>query len=217
MNSQIKALIFDFDGMLFDSELAWGRAHILFLKEHKILPNDRVEANFFGSGLVDAVKMMKDKMGLVGETCDLVADYRRLFYEEFFKIKDVLMDGALEILEKAKEKQLDIAMTSGGHTKEKLIEILKLHKIYDYFSVIVSSDDVAHGKPAPDVYLEALKELKLNEHVCLAFEDSPNGVEAAVAAGILVYGINKDEKTRNDLIKSGAGKVFASLKDIELI
>lgn len=216
MNSQIKALIFDFDGLLFDSEPTWDKTFYLFLKNHNVSPNEEVEASMYGSGLIDAVQLMKDKMGLVGETGDLVADYRRLFYEEFFKKNDVLMPGVLEILEKAKNGGLAVALTSGGHTKEKLIEILKLHNIYDYFSVIVSSDVVLRGKPAPDVYLEAIKELKLNAEDCLAFEDSPNGVLAAKLAGICVYGINIDEITRNDLIKSGADEVFASLVDVDL-
>ncbi len=215
MNS-LKALIFDFDGLLFDSEPTWDKTYYLFLKNHQVTPNEEVEASMYGSGLIDAVQLMKDKMGLVGETGDLVADYRRLFYEEFSNKNDVLMPGVLEILGKAKERGLAVAMTSGGHTKNKLVEILKLHSIYDYFFVIVSSDDVSQGKPAPDVYLEALKELKLNAEDCLAFEDSPNGVMAAQAAGICVYGINADEKTRNDLIKVGAEKVFKNLIEIEL-
>ena len=215
MNS-LKAVIFDFDGLLFNSEPTWDKTYYIFLKNHHVTGNEEVEASMYGSGLIDAVQIIKDKMGLVGETSDLVADYRRLFYEEFFKKKDILMQGALEILEKAKEKQLIIAMTSGGHTKEKLVEILKLHDIYNYFSVIVSSDDVSHGKPAPDVYLEAIKELKLNAEDCLAFEDSPNGVMAAKASGICVYGVNNDEKTRNDLIEVDANKVFKYLSEVEL-
>lgn len=216
MKSPIKALIFDFDGLLFDSELAWDSAHLRFLKEHNLLQNDEVEAGMYGSGLIDVVKLMKDKMGLAGETSDLVANYRRLFYEEFFDKNDVLMPGAKAILEKAKRSQSDIALTSGGHTKQKLIEILKLHKIYDYFSVIVSSDEVSRGKPAPDVYLEALSELGQKADFCLAFEDSPNGVVAAKAAEIRVYGVNSDEKIRNDLVSAGADRVFKSLLEIEL-
>lgn len=212
----IKAVIFDFDGLLFDSEPAWDKAYGIFLKKHDVSPNEEIEASMYGSGLIDAVNLMKEKMGLVGETGDLVADYRRLFYKEFSNKNDVLMSGVLEILEKAKRRGLLVALTSGGHTKEKLIEILKLHNIYDHFSVIVSSDVVPHGKPAPDVYLEALKKLRQNAEDCLAFEDSPNGVVAAKLAGICVYGVNTDEKTRNDLIKSGADKVFKNLTEIEL-
>ena len=107
-------------------------------------------------------------------------------------------------------------MTSGGHTKEKLAEILKLHDLYDYFSVIVSSDDVLRGKPAPDVYLEASKKLGQKVDDCLAFEDSPNGVVAAKAAGMCVYGVNVDERIRNDLIKSGANRVFGNLLEVGL-
>lgn len=216
MDSQFRAVIFDFDGLLCDTEPTWDKTYYIFLKNHNVIPNEEVEDEMFGSGLIDAVQLMKDKMGLVGDTNDLVADYRKLFYEEFGNKRDVLMPGVLEILEKAKKRGLEIAMNSGGHTEEKLVEILKLHNIFEYFTVIISSDDVKKGKPAPDVYLETLKELKLSAEDCLAFEDSPNGVVAAVAARICVYGINMDEKTRNQLIKMGAKKVFASLIDVDL-
>lgn len=212
----IKAVIFDFDGLLLDTEPTWDKTYYIFLKNHNVSPNEEVEESMYGSGLIDAVQLMKDKMGLVGETGDLVADYRRLFYKEFSNKNDVLMPGVLEILEKAKRRGLLLALTSGGHTKEKLIEILKLHDIYDYFSVIISSDVVPYGKPAPDVYLEASKKLGQKVDNCLAFEDSPNGVVAAGLAGICVYGINADEKTRNDLIEAGANKVFKNLTEIEL-
>lgn len=216
MNSQIKALIFDFDGLLVDTEPTWDKTYYIFLKNHNIVPNEEVEAGMYGSGLSEAVQLMKDKMGLAGEVHELVADYRKLFYEEFVNKENVLMSGVLEILEKAKKKELLMAVTSGGHKKEKLVEILKLHNIYDYFSVIVSSDDVTRGKPAPDVYLEASKKLGQKVDECLALEDSPNGVVAAKAADICVYGINADEKTRNDLIEAGADKVFKNLTEIEL-
>lgn len=216
MKSPIKALIFDFDGLLFDTEPTWDEAFIVFLENHGIEDNPEITNKMTGMGLRDALQIMQNKMGLVGDLDQLVSNYRKLFYEIFLTKQNVLMPGAKEILEKAKERQLIIALTSGGHAKAKLIEILKLHKMYGYFSVIVSSDEVSLGKPAPDVYLEALSELGQKADFCLAFEDSPNGVVAAKAAEIRVYGVNSDEKIRNDLVSAGADRVFKNLSEIEL-
>lgn len=216
MNSQIKALIFDFDGLLVDSEPSWNMAYDIFLKKHNVQDKPEISNKMTGMGLIDAIRILKSELGIEGSLDRLVDEYREMFYRIFSKEKNPLMSGANDILEKAKEKQFEIALASGGHTKKKLIEILKLCKMYDYFSVIVSSDDVFLGKPAPDVYLEALNELKQYADDCLVLEDSVNGVISAKTAGICVYGVNADGKTRNDLTAAGASQVFVNLTEIEL-
>lgn|SRR3990167_3920912 len=212
----IKAVIFDFDGLLVDTEPVWDKTYYVFLKNHNIVPNEEVEDQMFGSGLTEAVQLMIDKMGLKGGISELVSDYRKLFYEEFLKRKDVVMPGAMQLLRTLQDKDVIISLTFGGHTKLKLMEILKSHGILDFFTAIVSSDDVAHGKPAPDVYIEACRELQLRLEFCIALEDSPNGIEAAKAAGVRVYGVNKDEKIRAELARVGADRVFSSLNEVDL-
>ncbi len=209
----VKALIFDFDGLLFDTERVWDKTHFKFLKLKNF--SDMEVGDTTGIGLRDFIEILQSK-GLPGETDELLSEYREIFYEILKNSRDLLMSGALEILEKARKKGLIIALNSGGHTELKLREMLGEEKVLDYFSVIVSSDDVTKGKPAPDVYLETLKKLNLPPNVCLAFEDSVNGVKSATGAGITVCGINPDYKWRNDLIKAGADRVFASLVEVEL-
>lgn len=216
MKSQIKALIFDFDGLLFDSEPTWDKAYDIFLKKHKVQDKPEISDKMTGMGLVDAIRILKNELGLEEDLDYLVSEYREMFYQIFLIEKNSLMLGAVDILEKAKEKPLIIALASGGHTKEKLIEMLKLRNVYDYFSIIVSSDDVSSGKPAPDVYIECIRQLDCIPEECLVLEDSANGIISAKAAGICVYGVNADEKTRNDLIEAGANKVFKNLTEIEL-
>lgn len=208
-----KALIFDFDGLLFDTEPVWGKTHLEFLKLKNF--SDVEVGDTTGIGLRDFIEILQSK-GLPGETGELLSEYREIFYEILKSSRDLLMPGALEILEKARKKGFVNALNSGGHTELKLREMLGEEKILDYFSVIVSSDNVTKGKPAPDVYLETLKKLNFATSACLAFENSVNGVVAAKAAGIPVYGVNSDSKWRNDLIKSGADRVYASLAEVEL-
>lgn len=209
----IKAVIFDFDGLLFDTEPVWDKTHFKFLKL-KNFSNVEV-GDTTGIGLRDFIEILQSK-GLPGETGELLSEYREIFYEMLKSSRDLLMPGALEILEKAKKKDLVIALNSGGHTELKLREMLREEKVLDYFSVIVSSDGVTKGKPAPDVYLETLKKLNIPRNLCLAFEDSVNGVKSAIGADITVWGINPDSKWRSDLIKAGAQKVYAILSEVEL-
>lgn len=213
---QFKAILFDFDGLLVNSEPVWDKAYFKFLDSHGVKDQKEVSDKMTGMGLVEAVQLMKDELGLVGNLDELVLEHRKIFYEIFSKEKQILMPGASDLVEKCAFGGILVSLTSGGHTKEKLEEILEQVGIISYFSVVISSDDVKYGKPAPDVYFEALNKLNLNADDCLALEDSVNGVLAAKAAGITVYGVNANEKTRSGLIDSGANRVFNNLTEVEL-
>lgn len=210
----IKAVLFDFDGLLFNTEPIWDKTYCIFLKNHDISPNEEVEKEMFGAGLVEAVQLMIDRMGLKGNVHDLTADYRRLFYEIFLKEKDIVMQGGRELIENAKKRGLVVGLTTGGHTEAMTRKILENANLLSYFDVVVSSDDVEKGKPAPDVYLYSADKLSIEPQACLALEDSPNGVLAAKAAGMRVFGVNADEKIRAELETAGADRIYSSLKEL---
>ncbi len=209
----VKAVIFDFDGLLFDSEPIWDRAYFEFIKIKNLRDVDLGETT--GMGLREFIELLQEH-GLEGVTSELVSEYRGIFYKLFDAEKDVLMPGVMEILEKVSTQKMVIALTSGGHTGGRLKEMLGKYGILNFFSVVVSSDEVKRGKPAPDVYLEALSELKLEADECLALEDSVNGVLAAKAAGLSVYGVNAKGGMRNGLIKAKADRVYKSLLEVKL-
>jgi HAD superfamily hydrolase (TIGR01509 family) len=175
---------------------------------------DEITTDPTGMGLRDFMELWKQH-GLVGETDKLMTEFRDVFYDLFLKEKTILMPGAIELVRKARDGYR-VALTTGGHSEEMVKKILENVNLIDCFEVIVSSDDVARGKPDPDVYLKALKELMLEANDCLALEDSVNGVLAAKAANIPVYGINPDEKVRSDLMKANADQVFISLSEVDL-
>lgn len=214
--SNLKAILFDFDGLLFDTESTWDKTYYIFLRNHNIEPDLSIEDQMFGGGLIQAIQLMKDKLGLRGDTATLVNGYRELFYSEFSKIKEPVLPGSAGLLEFCLENDLKIALTSGGHSEEMLKNMLREQKLIDYFSIIVSSDDVEKGKPDPAVYMATLKKLDLPSDQCLALEDSPNGVLAAQAASIKVFGVNREEKIRKKLMAAGADKVFSSLEEVTL-
>ncbi len=207
----VKAVIFDFDGLLFNTEPVWGKTHSKFLKLKNF--SDVEVGDTTGIGLREFIEILQSK-GLAGKTSDLLSEYREIFYETLKGSQDLLMPGAMEVLKKAREKSLVISLNSGGHTEQKLKEMLAGENVLDYFSVIVSSDNVAKGKPAPDVYLETLNKLNLDADSCLAFEDSVNGVKSALGANITVWGVNQDSGWRSDLIEAGAEKVYSSLAKV---
>jgi len=215
-DQSIEAVIFDLDGLLIDSEPIWEKSYHKFLEIKKVKDNPEIHLKLIGRGLKDVVSIMKDVLGIEGEVDQLVDEYRKVFYELFFAKENILMPGAIEIVKKTKGKNLIVALTTGGHTKKMAEKILEKVNLLNYFDLIVSSDDVDNGKPAPDVYFFVIEKLGFLSSQCLAFEDSVNGVVSAKAAGLRVFGVNPSENMREELKEAGADEVFASLKEIQL-
>jgi len=103
-----------------------------------------------------------------------------------------------------------VALCSGGD-REEILTKLKMNNFLKYFSVIVAGDDVQHSKPAPDIYLLAVKLLNLNPDECLAFEDTQYGLQAAKEAGLCCFAIPNEYSNKQDF--SLADKILTSLND----
>jgi len=215
MSSQLKAIIFDLDGLLIDSEPAWDKAYYVFLRKHNVADKPKVSGKLTGMGLRDAIKIMVDELGLIGDVDELTEDYRQLFYDVFLKEKRVLMQGVSDLVRKLTGKY-KLAVASGGHTREKCSQILKNIGIDKYFDAVVSSDDVKEGKPAPDVYSQTARLLVVEPQECLVLEDAVNGVISGKAAGMQVIGVNSEASIREQLKEAGADEVYSSLKEVEL-
>lgn len=212
---EIKAVIFDMDGLLIDSEPSWNEGDAQFLKEKGIpLPPDIITLTL-GLGQKEALAVFRERLGLTGDDEVLTRQRKGFFYTELFK--DLrLMEGAEALVKNFFVKGYKLAIASGGHTVEKQKEILKLLFLDKYFSVFVSSDNVERGKPFPDLFLKTARDLSVHSSECLVLEDAPNGIKAAKAAGMMVYGVNADENLRQDLEKVNPDKVLSSLLEINV-
>ena len=116
-----------------------------------------------------------------------------------------------EVLLSAKQKGLLLSVVSSSH--EKLIHsVLKKLEISTFFDLLVSAEHLAFGKPHPMPYLEAAKRLCVDNTECVAFEDSPNGVRSALAAGMRVVAI-PDREQRNNPIFASAHITLNSLAE----
>lgn len=213
----IKAVIFDLDGLLIDSESAWDETYYIFLENHHVVDKPEVSGRMTGMGLREAVELMIDKMGLKGDLESLVSEYREMFYKKFFERKDVFFDGAVGLIKGLEKKGFKLAVATGGHAKEKCSQIIESMGLGKYFDVVVSSDDVRVGKPAPDVYLETVRQLGVQPLNCLVLEDSVNGILAAKDAGMRVYGVNSNKEIRKQLKNAGADRVYCSLSEVDEI
>lgn len=190
--NKIKAVIFDLDGLLIDSQPSWEDANRIFFKKYKLTNADGFIKSRKGMGLKDYIIDVKNTFELSQTIDELVVDIRKIFYDVFLNSKDLsVMHGGDVFIKKLYEADLPLAIATGGHTKERVEDILRALHLYKYFSLIISSDEVHKGKPFPDVYLYTAKKLQKKPDKCLVLEDSVPGVKAGKDAGMVVLGVNR--------------------------
>ncbi len=210
---KIKGVVFDLDGVLIDTEGLQIKAWIKVLKDYGIfLPkvSEKDLLSFRGKSAEFIANQLKRRYGLKVQEKELVKKRDEYILKIYQKREIKLMPQAKEAL-KFFRLFYPIALASTGSKKEVLIK-LKKSSLKKYFSVIVSREDVKRGKPAPDIYLKAVKKLKLKPQNCLAIEDTQYGVESAKSAGLFCFAIPNKYSKKQDFSK--ADKIFHSLKEI---
>lgn len=211
----IKAVIFDVDGLMIDSEPVWFEAYEELLQQYHIPHDTELFADSSGRGLKDFLTGFKDKYQIEKSVEDLLDEYRAMFYKRFLEPQNLqILEGVEEVVKACYEKGFQLAIATGGHTRESMQTMLVSFNFLKYFPLIISSDETHKGKPDPEVFLITATRLGRKPEECLVFEDSERGVLAGKAAGMYVIGVNKDEKLYNELKEAGADHVFRSLAEI---
>jgi len=181
-------VIFDCDGLLVDSESAWTRAEATLYERHGIAFTLEHKQELLGTSGPIAMATLERHLGLDdGAGAALLGELNVLALEEVEREAPAL-PGAVELVTALTEAGVPIGVAS--NSPHVLVEAsLRSARLQDAFAAVVSAQDVAHGKPAPDVYLEACRQLGADPAASVALEDSPTGVEAARAAGLHVVGV----------------------------
>lgn len=212
---KIKAVIFDVDGLMIDSDPVWDNAYEELLKKYHIPYDYELIQNSHGQGLKDFITVFKEKYSLETSVDTLLDEYREMFYQRFFNPQILqTLEGVEEIVKLFYEKGFQLAIATGGHTKESMERMLTSFNLLKYFSLIISSDETHKGKPDPEVFIITAARLERKPEECLVLEDSVRGVLAGKRAGMVVYGVNKDEKIYSELKEKGADEVLHSLLEI---
>ena len=182
----IQAVVFDLDGVLVDSEHVWDEARKELAAERGGRWHDQASRDMMGMSSLEWSRYMHDVIGLEDPPEEISAEVvRRL--EEIYRRELPLVDGAVEAVERlAARWPLGLASSSN---RELIDLVLELSGLAQNFRVTVSSEEVAHGKPAPDVYLETARRLGVAPEGCAAIEDSENGIKSAKGAGMRVLAI----------------------------
>jgi HAD superfamily hydrolase (TIGR01509 family) len=182
----IEAVVFDLDGVLLDSEQLWDRAREELARERGAPWHERAQRDMMGMSSREWSRYMHDVIGVADSPEQISADVVRRI-EAFYRERLPLLDGAVEAVQRLAERwPLGLASSSN---REVIDLALDLAGLVPYFRATVSSEEVARGKPSPDVYLEAARRLGVPPTECAAIEDSANGIRAGKNAGMRVIAI----------------------------
>jgi HAD superfamily hydrolase (TIGR01509 family) len=181
VSSDLRAVIFDFDGLMIDSERIEADCIIEALAGWGVSVGYEDFGHLFGS--VDSDTQWEEMLkAWCGRTARELDD---LIRTTAGPLKDALplMPGVRELMDEAGNRGLFVGLATGS-TLPTLEKRLGRHGVFDYFDAIVTRSEVAAGKPAPDIYVETARRLGVPTGACLALEDSVHGCEAALAAGM---------------------------------
>lgn len=214
---EIKAFIFDMDGLLIESEEYWDRARAKFVKKHGGEWNESDQKNVIGLNSSEWAGYIKKKFKINEPEEKIISKVKKLILGLYRTQGIPFIGEAVKILKTLARKRIPphkkcypIAIATSS-PKEVVNFVLKKSGLDDYVSIILSSDEVKRGKPYPDVYLKTAQLLEEKPGNILVFEDSPNGVLAAKAAGMTVIAVpNK----RYGFAKSKFEKADAVLRSI---
>lgn len=208
-NSQRYGFIFDLDGTIVDStahyRATWAELIAEFGTDHE--PEHFLRRNtrdnfreLFGGAIADdELERHVARQAHIGKTK--------------MRAHGVEMhDGILELLHALKQRGVKLAVATSAERSnaEWTLNALGIRELFD---AVVTDQDVERGKPAPDVYREALRQLNLDARQCAAMEDSASGIHAARGAGLRVIGVITTH-ARVELEQAGAAKIVASARDL---
>ncbi|HET7043456.1 MAG TPA: HAD family phosphatase [Gaiellaceae bacterium] len=207
----IEAVVFDMDGVLIDSEHVWDDVRERLARERGGRWHPGAQRDMMGMSSPEWSRYMHERIGLA----EPPEEINRLVVErmlERYADGPPLLPGAVEAVERL-GAVWPLAVASSSN-RELIDAVLRATPLGRLFRLTVSSEEVARGKPAPDVYLEAARRLGVEPSRCAAVEDSHNGIAAAKAAGMRTLAIPNPRFPPGDEALADADAVLASLDEL---
>lgn len=207
----LKAIIFDMDGVIIDSEPQHANAALRVFNRHNANTDYQYCSSFIGSSTKklaeDAIKRFHLSVSLEDLMDEMHLEKRKVLKEEGF----IVCPGIIELIKRLHHAGLKLAIASSSSTHE-IEHTVKTLGIKKYFTKLISSNHVTNPKPAPDTFLLALKELGISAKEAVVVEDSCYGSQAAKAAGIACVGYLNPHSGKQDL--SSADVLLESFENI---
>lgn len=208
----IEAVIFDLDGVILETEQVWDDVREGLARERGGRWSERAQADMMGMSSTEWSAYMHDVVGLPESPQEISAEVVRRMLARY-ETRLPLVDGAVDAVRRVAARwPLGLASSSNRELIDRALDVSGLAGL---FGTTVSSEEVARGKPAPDVYLEAARRLGIDPSRGGAVEDSASGIRSACDAGLFVVAIpNRAFPPPADTLAL-AGAVLDSISDLE--
>lgn len=206
----IEAIIFDMDGVLVDSEVYWDKSRVEFASDRGKTWTDDFQRLAMGRSTVGWAGVMQDKLAL-DETIDEIIAEMKARVIAHYEARMPTRPGALESVSHMR-RHFRVGLASGSPT-DIIKAVLSITGLDQIFEVMIYGDEVSRGKPAPDIYLEALKALGLSPEVSLGIEDSANGLRSLQAAGMFAVAAPSPDFPLPDDVLALADAHITTLED----
>lgn len=214
----IKAVIFDLDGVIIDSELLWEKStKIYFTKLNKTFPHGKgfqkyLNKSIRGHTQKEIIAVLKRKFGVTGTFDKILNDRLRILFKIFDK-KLKLVPGTLRLLKKLGSAGYPLLLASSSPAKV-VNYSLKKFKLAKYFRYIITGDEISHSKPHPEIFLKAAKMVKIPSRHLLVIEDSSSGIRAAKRAGMKCLALKQPYFTYHEL--KSADLIITNFKNLTI-
>ncbi len=218
----IEAILFDLDGSLVDSMWIWRDIDVEYLGRFGIELPDGLQREIEGMSFSETACYFKKRFQIPDEIEKMKSDWNQMAWDKYTH-EVPLKKGAGEFVEYCYKHGIKLGIAT-SNSRELVENVIGVLGISEYFTCIVTGCDVEHGKPAPDVYLEAARQCHVAPDKCLVFEDIVPGIMAGKAAGMKVCAVEDaysaeqtEEKIRMaDYYIKDYEEVVAALSDDKL-
>jgi HAD superfamily hydrolase (TIGR01509 family) len=205
---RVDAVIFDLDGVLVDSEAIWDEARRVVVHRNGGTWTAQATRDMMGMSSAEWSEYLRDRLG-VALPADTIASEVAAIVDQRYQEHLPLLPGAREAVQRlAAAWPLGLASSSNRTIIERFLDASGLR---ESFAVTVSSEEVAHGKPAPDVYLAVLARMHVAAPRAIAVEDSTNGIASAANAGLTVIAVPNKQFPPSDAAVARAAVVLDDL------
>lgn len=208
---KFKAIIFDMDGVIVDSQAKHHQAELKVFQNHGLDVSHEKWGKFFGWKIEEIFTFLAKKYRK-NMPINVMADEKNILFLKLIKTGAKRIPGAINFIKNTQKYFLKTAVATSSKSIQRKMIFNKLG-VEKHFDIFIHGEDVKKGKPSPEIYLLAAKKLQFKPSECLVIEDAPNGVLSAKSAGCSVIGILTGF-TRQELKIAGADYIVKDYKEL---
>ena len=205
-----KAILFDMDGVLLDTEPVYAEGLQAALNENGISVPLRELYSLAGLEVGEKIEAVAHARGILPDTEKIVREYRAAQQIRLRDFSQLLKPGAKELLQTLRSRGCRLALCSNS-TASRIAAVFRDTGLGDFFDIVIQGDQVRRRKPDPEIYRLAIQELSISAESCAAVEDSVFGIRAAKAAGLQTIAVLD---SRFPYINGSADRTVRSLRQV---